>query len=61
MPLILDCVAAQGHTEIVTALLAAGAEKTIKNNDGKTALDVANKEIKALLPPGGGGESEDVK
>ena len=50
VPLILDCVAFQGHAEIVTALLAAGADKDIKNEDGNTALDVAfNEEIKALL------------
>ena len=50
VPLILDCEASKGRTEIVKALLAAGADKTIKNKDGKTALDVAKKEeIKALL------------
>ena len=50
MPFVLDCVALFGHTEIVTALLAAGADKTIKNSDGNTALNYADEEeIKALL------------
>jgi ankyrin repeat protein len=30
-----------GHTEVVKALLAEGAEKNIKNSKGKTASDVA--------------------
>jgi ankyrin repeat protein len=42
-----------GHKEAVEALLTAGAKVDIKNNDGKTALDIAiaNKqaEIKGLL------------
>ena len=50
MPLILDCVVDEGHTEIVKALLAAGADKSLKDINGKTALDWAKKEeIKALL------------
>ena len=50
VPLILDCVALNNHTETVKVLLAAGADKTIKSNTGKTALDVAKTdEIKQLL------------
>ena len=30
-----------GHLEVIIALLAAGADKTIKNEDGKTPHDVA--------------------
>ena len=30
-----------GHVEVITALLAAGADKTIKDEDGKTPHDVA--------------------
>ena len=30
-----------GHVKVITALLAAGADKTIKNEDGKTPHDVA--------------------
>ena len=34
-----------GHPEVVRVLLAAGADKDLRNNDGKTALDkaIANK------------------
>jgi len=50
VPLILDCVAFAGYTEIVKVLLAAGADKTAKDKDGNTALDLAWKEeIKELL------------
>ena len=56
VPLILDCVAQNGRTEVVKVLLAAGADKTAKDKDGKTALDYAEgwgkwgkEEIKALL------------
>ena len=34
----------QGKTETVRVLLAAGADKDLRNNDGKTALDFAIKE-----------------
>ena len=44
VPLILDCVAQMGHTEIVKALLAAGADKTAENKNGSTALAFASKE-----------------
>ena len=30
-----------GETEVVRVLLAAGADKDLRNNDGKTALDIA--------------------
>jgi ankyrin repeat protein len=33
-----------GHTEIVTSLLAAGANVNAKTNGGPTALDVARKQ-----------------
>ena len=50
VPLILDCVAANDRTEIVKVLLAAGADKTLKDNHGFTALvDARKEEIKALL------------
>ena len=53
----LDCVAFYDHlydqTQIVEALLKGGADKSIKNNEGKTALDLAERagsdEIKALI------------
>jgi hypothetical protein len=42
-----------GHKEVVAALLKAGADKTLKNNAGKTAADVAadyeKAEIAAML------------
>ncbi|GAB5356576.1 hypothetical protein AAMO2058_000301700 [Amorphochlora amoebiformis] len=42
-----------GHTKVVESLLKAGADKTIKNKEGKTAGDIAKfhdkKEILALL------------
>ena len=48
--LFLDCVAYNRHTETVRALLQAGADKTIKNNFGETALDYADDEAtKELL------------
>ena len=33
-----------GHVEVITALLAAGADKTIKNDKGQTPHDVAMNE-----------------
>ena len=48
--LILDCVVEKGHAEVVKALLAAGADKSLKTTSGRIALDRASKdEIKALL------------
>ena len=52
--LFLDCVAFQGHTETVRALLEAGADRTLKFTEGpyegKTALDCARDEAtKELL------------
>ena len=41
VPLILDCVAGQGRTEVVTALLAAGANVNAAENGGKTPLHFA--------------------
>ena len=50
VPLILDCVAQFGHTEVVKVLLAAGADKSLKTKSGKTALDLTDdEEIIALL------------
>ena len=41
MRLFLDCVAWNGHTEIVNALLAGGANVNAAANDGRTALHFA--------------------
>ena len=42
-----------GHTQIVEMLLKNGANAKIKNNQGKTALDLAkNNEIKAHICSG---------
>ena len=41
VPLILDCVARWGHTEVVTALLAAGASITAADKRGETPLHLA--------------------
>ena len=45
----------QGHTKICEMLLALGADPSLKNKDGKTALDRAREENKAecaaLLQP----------
>ena len=39
-----------GHVEVITALLAAGADKTIKNKDGRTPYDYAkNQDCKNAL------------
>jgi len=39
-----------GHAEVITALLAAGADKTIKDKDGKTPHDLAkNQDCKYAL------------
>ena len=38
LPLILDCVADEGHKEVVTALLAGGANVNAANDDGRTPL-----------------------
>lgn len=32
-----------GHVDVVRLLLQAGADKSIKNNDGKTALNLAGR------------------
>ena len=50
VPLIRDCVAMNGHMEIVTALLAAGANVNAVENDGETPLH------KAALSTRAGGE-----
>ena len=36
----------RGHPEVVRVLLAAGADKDLRNNGGKTALDLAIEEKK---------------
>jgi len=50
-PLIL--ASASGHNEVVTALLAAGADSRMRNRSGQSALDLAlnkgNREIVAIL------------
>ena len=39
-----------GHVEVITALLAAGADKTMKNKRGQTPHDVAkNQDCKNAL------------
>ena len=40
-----DC----GRVDIVKYLLSVGANKEAKNNDGKTAYDVGNSQIRELL------------
>ena len=37
----LHLASGYGHVEVINALLAAGADKTIKSNTGKTPHDVA--------------------
>ena len=37
----LHAASENGHVEVITALLAAGADKTIKDIVGKTPYDVA--------------------
>ena len=41
VPLILDCVARAGRTEVVNVLLAAGANVNAARNDGQTPLHTA--------------------
>ena len=38
---VLHFAAYQGKIQVVEALLNAGADKAVKNNGGKTALDLA--------------------
>ena len=46
----LHAASENGHVEVITALLAAGADKTTKDKDGKTPHDVAkNKDCKNAL------------
>ena len=46
----LHAASENGHVEVITALLAAGADKTMKNEDGKTPHDVAkNPDCKSAL------------
>ena len=46
----LMLAALYGNTDIVQALLEAGADKTIKDYEGKTAYDLtANDQIRSLL------------
>ena len=42
----LMAASANGKPEVVPVLLAAGADKDLRNNDGKTALDLAIKQKK---------------
>ena len=41
--------AANDNIEVVRELLKRGANKKLKDNNGKTAYDKGNEEIKALL------------
>ena len=44
----------RGYSEILQYLIEIGADINIKNNDGKTALDLAdNEEIKEILRKAG--------
>ena len=46
----LHAASREGHVEVITALLAAGADKTMKDEDGRTPYDVAkNKKCKKAL------------
>ena len=48
----LMAASANGKPEVVRVLLAAGADKDLRNNDGQTALDLAikyNKDACAAL------------
>ena len=46
----LHLASENGHVEVITALLAAGADKTIRDEDGKTPHDVAkNQDCKNAL------------
>ena len=48
----LICAAFNGHEGCVRLLVEAGADRSIKDNGGKTALDYAKTEaIKAILHP----------
>ena len=40
----LHRASANGQVEVITALLAAGADKTLQDNSGRTPHDVAKKE-----------------
>jgi hypothetical protein len=42
----LQDAARHGHTEVVALLLQAGADKSVQNMDGKTALDLAHAQEK---------------
>lgn len=47
-PLHLACE--NGHLNVVTVLLMHGADKSIKNKNGKTALDIAKeKEFQTIV------------
>ena len=52
---LLMLAAMQGHPKICAMLLALGADPSLKNKDGKTALDIArdgnDPECAALLQP----------
>ena len=40
-----------GMEAMIKLLLEEGADPSIKNNDGKTPLDVANEENQSFIPP----------
>ena len=45
----LHKAAKNGHVDMVKLLISNGANKNIKNNDGKTAKDIAAENVKGLL------------
>lgn len=47
---LLHTSASEGFIDIVGMLLAAGADKNILNNDGKTAWDVSDMHVKSNYP-----------
>jgi ankyrin repeat protein len=50
-PLLWAAISDYGHSEIVKALLAAGADPYVRDKDGATALSLAKKyEVQGVMP-----------
>ena len=45
----LHNAARYGHADVVKKLVAAGADTTIKNNDGKRAKDIATESVRLVF------------